>query len=263
MICVHYAAMTHSRAMSRKAVAYLLPGDAPVDARPAAALDAWPDAPLEAWPDALEVIETVRETDPAGRAGLRQALETIVAGQAEVLLTQRLGASASSLADLIRLLDWLEDHQASLVALDLRLDTGLAEGRRTVLALREVDRWSRQPGGPRKLPGRPGLQTTAPGVAERIALMRGQGLSLHAIAEALNGLGIPTPRGGARWRASSVQSSLGYRRPRPPAPGLPPPVPARPRGPRGAPAQRGARPSGPPGTPGTAGPAPRPRRKGL
>jgi len=56
-------------------------------------------------------------------------------------------------------------------------------------------------------------------------MLRDRGLSLEAIAATLNSEGVPTPRGGARWRPSSVQSALGYRRPRPPAPGAPPPPP--------------------------------------
>jgi DNA invertase Pin-like site-specific DNA recombinase len=222
--------------MARAGVAYLLPGDV------------FP----EAWPNEVGVAQTVRESDPDRRTGLIDALQTIAAGHAEVLLVQRLGATARSLADLIRLLDWLEAHQASLVAIDVRLDTGRAEGRRAALVLREIDRWAREPDAPRRPRGRPGLHATAPAVAKRIALLREQGLSLHAIAEALNGEGVPTPRGGARWRASGVQSALGYRRPRPPAPGLPPPGPRSPHGPR---AGHTRRTPGPPGGPRRKGPS--------
>lgn len=226
--------------IARAALAYLLPGDA---------------AP-EACPDDIEVTRTIRETDLNARAGLSEALGAIATGQAEVLMVQRLRAAGRSLTDLIRLLDWLEANQAGLVALDLRLDTGRAEGRSAVLLLREVDRWTHEPEPPRRPPGRPGLQRTAHEVVERIVLLREQGLSLHAIAEALNAEGTPTPRGGARWRASSVQSALGYRRPRPPAPGVPPLGPPPSRGPHGGRPRRGA------ATPGTPGPPPPPKRKG-
>jgi hypothetical protein len=39
-------------------------------------------------------------------------------------------------------------------------------------------------------------------------------MTLQAIADELNDEGIPTVRGGAKWRPSSVQTALGYKRPR-------------------------------------------------
>jgi hypothetical protein len=38
-------------------------------------------------------------------------------------------------------------------------------------------------------------------------------LTLQAIADELNEEGIPTPRGGTKWRPSSVQAAVGYKRP--------------------------------------------------
>jgi hypothetical protein len=45
--------------------------------------------------------------------------------------------------------------------------------------------------------------------------MRAQGMTLQAIADLLNTEGVPTLRGGAKWRPSSVQAATGYRRPSP------------------------------------------------
>jgi hypothetical protein len=42
--------------------------------------------------------------------------------------------------------------------------------------------------------------------------MRAQGMTLQAIADRLNDEGVPTVRGGAKWRHSSVQAAAGYRR---------------------------------------------------
>jgi hypothetical protein len=42
--------------------------------------------------------------------------------------------------------------------------------------------------------------------------MRNQGITLQAIADQLNEEGVPTVRGGAKWRPSSVQAATGYRR---------------------------------------------------
>jgi hypothetical protein len=199
----------------------------------------------EDLPDQLEVTTVVDVDD-----GLAGALEPIAAGQAGTLFVHRLESVAGSFGELIRLLDWLAEAGADLVAADVGLDTATAQGRRMVALLREIDRWGRAPERPgphpKKRPrGRPGLAAGAPHVAERIAELRERGLSLQAIADALNAEGIPTPRGGAQWRPSSVQSAVGYRRPRPPAPGAPPPRPPHPPGRR----PPGPRPPGPPGKP--------------
>jgi Resolvase, N terminal domain/Recombinase len=181
-------------------------------------------------PDQLEVTAVVDTDD-----GLAGALEPIAAGQAGTLFVHRLESVAGSFGELIRLLDWLSEAGADLVAADVGLDTATAQGRRMVALLREIDRWGREPDRPERRPrGRPGLAHGAPHVAERIAELRERGLSLQAIADALNAEGVPTPRGGAQWRPSSVQSALGYRRPRPPAPGAPPPRPPHPPGHRPA-----------------------------
>jgi hypothetical protein len=52
-----------------------------------------------------------------------------------------------------------------------------------------------------------------PALKERISTMRTAGMTLQAIADVLNSEGVPTLRGGAKWRPSSVQSATGYRRP--------------------------------------------------
>jgi hypothetical protein len=182
----------------------------------------------EDLPEQLDVTAVV-----GADHGLAGALEPIAAGQAGTLFVHRLESVAGSFGELIRLLDWLEAAGADLVAADVGLDTATSQGRRMVALLREIDRWGREPERPRRPRGRPGLAAGAPGVAERIAAMRERGLSLQAIADALNAERIPTPRGGAQWRPSSVQSAAGYRRPRPPAPGAPPPRPPHPPGERG------------------------------
>jgi Recombinase len=182
----------------------------------------------------VELVGAVGQPDEGdGRAGVSQALERIALGEATVLLVARLADAVGSLRELIGLLDWLDAAAGDLVALDVGLDTGSPGGRRTVATLREVARWHDEPAPGRRPRGRPGVAAVAPELTERIAAMRREGLSLQAIADQLDADGTPTPRGGARWRPSSVQAALGYRRPRPPLPGAPPP-PAPP--PRGGPA---------------------------
>lgn len=188
----------------------------------------------DAVPAGLDIVCTVAEPgrdrqgpgrDRQGpgrdREGLAEALSWIDSGRAETLLVPRLTAVARSLRELVRLIGWLGERRASLVVVDTGLDTATRSGRLVLDVLREVDRWAREPELPKRPPGRPGLQTASPELAQRIGAMRERGLSLQAIAEALNAEGVPTPRGGARWRPSSVQTALGYRRPHPPPPGPP------------------------------------------
>jgi hypothetical protein len=171
----------------------------------------------------FEVVAVVRDEHGPRRSGLTEALERIAALEASTLVVTRLADLAGSLRELVALLDWLAAANADLVALDVGLDTGTSAGRRVAGVLSEVERWGREPGPGRPPRGRPGLAAQAPRLRERIAAMREDGLSLQAIADALNAEAVPTQRGGARWRPSSVQAALGYRRPRPPAPGAPPP----------------------------------------
>jgi hypothetical protein len=191
--------------MSRTAVAYLRPPS---------------ELKLDLGP--LTIAATYVDELDAERAGLGAALESIASGQADTLYVERLSAVAGSLGELVRLIDWLEEAGASLLAADVAFDTR-GGGARAIALLREIDRWSREPADRRRRSGRPSLATGAPELAERIGLLRESGLSLLAIAERLNADRVPTPRGGVMWRPSSVQAALGYRRPRPPAPGVPPP----------------------------------------
>jgi DNA invertase Pin-like site-specific DNA recombinase len=195
----------------------------------------------------LDVREVVRDPDSPHGSGVGEALERIAAGDASTLLVGRLGAVAGSLRELVALLDWLAAAEGHLVALDVNLDTASTAGRRTIAVLREAERWEheRKPGRPRR--GRPGLAARAPELSRRIADMRARGLSLQAIADALNDDGVPTPRGGLHWRPSSVQSALGYLRPRPSLPGAPPAPqhgPGRPPPPHGAREKVSRRPRG-------------------
>ena len=82
-------------------------------------------------PDQLEVTAAVDTGD-----GLAGALEPIAAGQAGTLFVHRLESVAGSFGELIRLLDWLSEAGADLVAADVGLDTATAQGRRMVALLR-------------------------------------------------------------------------------------------------------------------------------
>ena len=105
-----------------------------------------------------------------------------------------------------------------MIALDYEIDTSSHSGEVAARALVEVSDWA-QARRPRRGAARGAAVADDPELAARIAAMRNGGMSLQAIADALNDAGVPTLRGGARWRPSSVQAATGYKRP-----------PAKPRG---------------------------------
>jgi hypothetical protein len=211
--------------MSRPTVVYLGPNEA-----------------VAAPPGRLTPVASFADSGADEHDGLQPALAAIAAGQANTLFVPRLAYVASSLGELLRLLQWLDEAGSSLVAADIDLDTAKHSGRRAISLLQEIDRWGREGDHRRRPRGRPGLRSGAPELAERIAALHHDGLSLRAIADRLNAEGVPTPRGGSSWRPSSVQSALGYRRPRPPGPGASPPPPPHPPHERPRPPKPGPKP---------------------
>jgi len=158
------------------------------------------------------------------RPGLRYALERIVRRDADGLVVADLHGLSRSLVDLGALLAWFRDAHATLIVVDLGIDTSTPEGDQvasTFIALGNCEREriaSRTRIGLAELrargsgTGRPAV-SDRPELMERIAAMRASKMTLQAIADQLNSEGVPTLRGGAKWRPSSIQATLGYRRP--------------------------------------------------
>lgn len=156
------------------------------------------------------------------RTGLQAALRRLAAGEAGGLVVAKLDRLTRSTVDLLHLLEWSERAGVALVALDLGLDTSTPTGRLVAKIMGSVVEWEREVISARtreaasvrrdrgQRMGRAGVRDSYPEVAERIRSLRGQGLSLRAVAEVLNADGVPTVRGGALWRVSSVQSVGGY-----------------------------------------------------
>jgi DNA invertase Pin-like site-specific DNA recombinase len=156
------------------------------------------------------------------RPGLNHALELLAAGEATCLVVAGLDRLSRSAANLGTVIEWLEETGARLVVIDIDLDTHTEEGRVAARALARVGALERRggTGGTRDRPpprgeqrrGRPAV-ADLPLLQRRIATMRASGLTLQAIADTLNKEGVPTIRGGAKWRPSSVQAATGYKRP--------------------------------------------------
>jgi peptidoglycan hydrolase-like protein with peptidoglycan-binding domain/DNA invertase Pin-like site-specific DNA recombinase len=173
----------------------------------------------------LSLLRVVREVksengEVLDRPGLGYALNQISAGEAHGLVVAELSQLSRSAAELGQVLGWLSRSRARLVAAAQRLDTGEREGQLAAQMLIEVSAWERKRLGERTRKGleaarRKGPPTVAdyPELRDRIARMRASGMTLQAIADRLNAEGVPTVRGGSKWRSSSVQSAAGYKRP--------------------------------------------------
>jgi DNA invertase Pin-like site-specific DNA recombinase/peptidoglycan hydrolase-like protein with peptidoglycan-binding domain len=158
------------------------------------------------------------------RPGLAYALQQIAEGKARGLVVSDLRRLSRSIVDLGALMEWFRDARAGLVALDLGVDTSTPAGHEVAATLITLGDWEheriarrtrsglaevRKSGRPT---GRPAV-SDRPDLVERITAMRNANMTLQAIADQLNAEGVPTLRGGAMWRPSSVQAALGYRRP--------------------------------------------------
>ena len=173
----------------------------------------------------LRLLEVVRDRErqrqrPLERPGLAYALQQIATGKASGIVVAELSRVTHSVSELGRVLEWLDRRDARFVAAGPGLDTEEEAGRMTLRTIIEVSRWERERLVERTRNGmlaarRKGPASVAdhPELRERIADMRGAGMTLQAIADQLNAEGIPTVRGGAKWRPSSVQAAAGYRRP--------------------------------------------------
>ena len=172
------------------------------------------------------LLEIVRDRDSGRileRPGLGYALERIANGDANGLVVSDLQRLSGSIVDLGALMDWFRHARATLIALDLGIDTSTPEGdhvAETLIALstheheRLASRTRMGLAAAVRANGRPAV-SDRPELMERIAAMRAANMTLQAIADQLNAEHLPTLRGGTKWRPSSIQAALGYRRPGP------------------------------------------------
>jgi DNA invertase Pin-like site-specific DNA recombinase len=173
----------------------------------------------------LQEVVTDRENGASlERPGLSYALERIAKGEAHGLVVNDVRRLSRSIVDLGALMEWFRDAHAALVALDLGVDTSTPGGHELAATLITLGGWERERIAQRtrsglaavrasgRSTGRPSV-ADRPALVERITAMRQAGMTLQGIADQLNAEDVPTLRGGAMWRPSSVQAALGYRRP--------------------------------------------------
>jgi DNA invertase Pin-like site-specific DNA recombinase len=166
----------------------------------------------------LRDVEARRNRTAWGRPSLVHALERIAAGEATCLITAELRRLCPSIAEVGWILEAIDELDGRLVSLDPPLDMGSPVGRAIANALLSVSDWERARRSELTAAARakvPVAGAISPALRRRIVRLRGAGMTLQAIADMLNDEGVPTPRGGAIWRPSSVQAAAGYKRPEP------------------------------------------------
>jgi DNA invertase Pin-like site-specific DNA recombinase len=170
--------------------------------------------------DLVALVHDVETTRGHARPALGYAVERLSDGSTNCLIVTDLGRLCRSVAELGKVLRALERVDARLISLQPPIDTGTESGRRAAQTLCAISDWERGRAAERS---RKALEAArakgavqpaiSPELKRRIARMRGAGMTLQAIVDELNEAGVPTVRGGAKWRVSSVQSATGYKRP--------------------------------------------------
>lgn len=153
------------------------------------------------------------------RPGLRGALGDVADRRVAGLVVAKLDRLSRSVVDFATLLDWFEEAEATLVALDLGIDTSSPGGRLVANVFASVAEWERAQTSVRTKEGlavlrvegrpisRPAL-ADKPEILKRIEALRAEGKTFQSICDTLNAEGVPTLRGAAAWRPSALARSL-------------------------------------------------------
>jgi DNA invertase Pin-like site-specific DNA recombinase len=159
------------------------------------------------------------------RPGLKSVLERIADRDVDGLVAAKLDRISRSVRDFADLLEWFSAVGASLVAVDVGVDTSTPGGKLVCSVFSAVSEWERDVISARtrdglavlRAKGRPISRAAVadhPQVAGGIRSMREQGKTYQAIADALNASEVPTLRGASQWTVSSVRGAAGYERPK-------------------------------------------------
>lgn len=174
------------------------------------------EAKRRGW-DLVEVIEDAGFTGRnADRPGLQRALTLLGKRKGpKAILVVRLDRLARSLLNLAEYIELSAKQGWGIVALDHELNTTTANGRMVARIIATVAQWESEINGERVREGLAearangkqfGFQRRASDeVVQRIVRARKRGEPFNKIATRLDRQGVPTPGGGARWYASTVE----------------------------------------------------------
>lgn len=169
-----------------------------------------------------ELVEVIEDAGYSARdlkrPGVKLALDELKRGAADALVVAKLDRLSRSMLDFSGLMATAQKQSWGLVALDVNVDTSTPAGEAMASILATFAQFERRLIGQRTKDalaakaaagvrlGRPPREADA--TSERIAREREQGLTLKAIADGLNGDGVPTSHGGRQWYPSSVRAVL-------------------------------------------------------
>lgn len=152
------------------------------------------------------------------RPGLTEALRLLATGKAEALVVAKMDRLARSVLQASDVLETARKQKWSVVILDLGMDLATPHGKamaqmlavfaeleREMIAQRTREALAAAKARGQRL-GRPRATTDAV-VAQAVALS-GSGLTVTQVARALTDAAVPTTRGAATWRASTVRRLL-------------------------------------------------------
>lgn len=181
-----------------------------------------------------EYVDVLSGTLPAdARPGMAAALAAVDDGAANMLIVYALDRVGRATAVVLDIVERLRCRGAAVVSCREALDTTTPAGQfvltmfaalaqlerdniverlahgRAQRARRDGDGGGRVPFGYRRDAGRLVVDDDAAAIVRRIfAERRAKGGTLASIADALNGDGISTPKGGTAWRPSTVAAVL-------------------------------------------------------
>jgi DNA invertase Pin-like site-specific DNA recombinase len=152
------------------------------------------------------------------RPGLEAALARLESGGASALVVSKLDRLSRSTKDFATLMERAQRRGWAPVVLDLGVDTTTPAGEMVASVMMSVAQWERKIIGQRTREalamrkaqgatlGRPRQLPDA--TRKHIVKMRKRGMTLRAIADALNEDVVPTAQGGVKWYASTVRKVL-------------------------------------------------------
>jgi DNA invertase Pin-like site-specific DNA recombinase len=149
------------------------------------------------------------------RPGLEEALTLLESDGAAALIVSKLDRLSRSTKDFATLMERAQRRGWAPVVLDLGVDTTTPAGEMVASVMMSVAQWERKIIGQRTkeaLAAKRGQAVTlgrprqlSDNTRRKIVAMRTRGMTYRAIAEALDGKGVPTAQGGARWYPSTVR----------------------------------------------------------
>jgi DNA invertase Pin-like site-specific DNA recombinase len=169
-----------------------------------------------------QIVEVVEDAGYSAkdlkRPGVRAALEQLERRRAHGLVVAKLDRLSRSMLDFTAVMAKAQKEGWALVALDCAVDTTTPAGEAMAHVLATFAQFERRLIGQRTREalavkkkqgvrlGRP--PSISPQLAKRIRSMRTRGMTLQKICDRLNREGVPTPRGGAAWRPTSLRGVL-------------------------------------------------------